>query len=134
MKPEDVCSGTPLVYSKDSPALSTGSSPTTPAPRTSWRRPWPSVMRQWRVFSCTVSAPLLVMETVYAQKKELFSGDERSATKCGVTTTSILRVTARYMGAMRQCCSDTTTRVWTRRSLKEAECCHVAAGMSLSRE
>src|SRR6516162_9325522 len=33
MKPEEVCSGTPLVYSNASPALSTGSSPITPAPR-----------------------------------------------------------------------------------------------------
>jgi hypothetical protein len=64
MKPDGVCSGTPLVYSNASPALSTGSSPTTPAPRTSCRRPWASVMRQWRVFSCTVSLPLLVIDIV----------------------------------------------------------------------
>ena len=32
MKPEGVGSGTPLVYSKFSPGLSTGSSPTTPVP------------------------------------------------------------------------------------------------------
>src|SRR2546425_13358744 len=48
MKPDGVGSGTPLVYSKFSPGLSTGCSPTTPAPRTSCRRPWASVMRQWR--------------------------------------------------------------------------------------
>ena len=32
MKPDGVGSGTPLVYSKFSPGLSTGCSPTTPAP------------------------------------------------------------------------------------------------------
>jgi hypothetical protein len=60
MKPDGVGSGTPLVYSKFSPGLSTGSSPTTPAPRTSCRRPCASVMRQWRVLSWTVSPPRLV--------------------------------------------------------------------------
>ena len=48
MKPDAVVSGTPLVYSNDWPGLSTGCSPTTPAPRTSWVRPMASVMRQWR--------------------------------------------------------------------------------------
>src|SRR5262249_31343611 len=60
MKPDEVGNGTPLVYSKFSPGLSTGSSPTTPAPRTSCRRPCASVMRQWRVLSWTVSPPRLV--------------------------------------------------------------------------
>src|SRR5262252_6296757 len=58
MKPDGVGSGTPLVYSKFSPGLSTGSSPTTPAPRTSCKRPCASVMRQWRVLSWTVSAAI----------------------------------------------------------------------------
>src|SRR4029077_6022108 len=49
MKPDGVGSGTPLVYSNDSPGLSIGCLPTTPAPRTSWRRPIASVMRQCRV-------------------------------------------------------------------------------------
>ena len=49
MKPDGVGSGTPLVYSNDSPGLSTGCLPTTPAPRTSCRRPIASVMRQCRV-------------------------------------------------------------------------------------
>jgi hypothetical protein len=51
MKPDGVGSGTPLVYSNEAPGSSTGSSPTTPAPRTSCSRPNPSVMRQWRVLS-----------------------------------------------------------------------------------
>ena len=51
MKPDGVGSGTPLVYSNDSPGLSTGCLPTTPAPRTSCRRPSASVMRQCRVRS-----------------------------------------------------------------------------------
>src|SRR5690348_14425959 len=50
-----VLSGVPLVYSKLCPGASTGCSPTTPGPRTSWTRPIPSVMRQWRRRSCTVS-------------------------------------------------------------------------------
>src|SRR6516165_8904062 len=64
MKPEEVCSGTPLVYSNASPALSTGSSPITPAPRTSWRRPCASVMRQCRVFNYTISITNKGTETV----------------------------------------------------------------------
>ena len=64
MKPDGVGSGTPLVYSKSSPGLSTGSSPTTPAPRTSCSLPLASVMRQCRVLSCTVSWPRLVISIV----------------------------------------------------------------------
>ena len=64
MKPDGVGSGTPLVYSNNSPGLSTGCLPTTPAPRTSCWRPIASVMRQWRVRNCTVSLPRLVISMV----------------------------------------------------------------------
>jgi hypothetical protein len=49
-----------------SPGLSTGCSPTTPIPRTSWTWLSASVMIQWRLKSCAVTAPLLVMRMVYA--------------------------------------------------------------------
>src|SRR3954466_13310746 len=97
MKPDEVGSGTPLVYWKRSPGASTGCSPTTPSPRTSCLRPVPSVMIQCRVLSCTVSVPELVMTIVYDQKYCCRSGDERSGRKFGSTVTSIWRVTARYM-------------------------------------
>ena len=64
MKPDGVGSGTPLVYSNDSPGSSTGFSPTTPAPRTSCSLPCASVIFQWRVLSCTVSEPRLVISIV----------------------------------------------------------------------
>src|SRR2546425_416537 len=52
MMPDGVPSGVPEVYSKLSPGASTGSSPTTPGPRTSFMTPIASVMRQWRRRSC----------------------------------------------------------------------------------
>src|SRR4051812_9919464 len=97
MMPDAVGSGTPEVYSKRSPGASTGCSPTTPSPRTSCLRPVPSVMIQYRVLSCTVSLPELVMTMVYDQKYCCRSGDERSGRKFGSTVTSIWRVTARYI-------------------------------------
>ena len=64
MKPDGVGSGTPLVYSNDSPGSSTGVSPTTPAPRTSCSLPCASVIFQCRVLSCTVTGPRLVISIV----------------------------------------------------------------------
>ena len=62
--PDGVPRGTPLVYSKLSPGLRIGCSPTTPSPWTS--RVWPlaSVIFQWRVRNCTDSLPVFSMLTV----------------------------------------------------------------------
>ncbi len=51
----------PLVYSKDSPGRSTGCWPITPSPRTSCTFSSASVMIQWRVSSCTVCSPRLLI-------------------------------------------------------------------------
>ena len=54
----------PLEYSKVSPGLSTGCSPTTPMPRTSCTWLSASVMIQCRLTSCAEVLPLLVMRMV----------------------------------------------------------------------
>ena len=57
-------SGTPLVYSNDSPGFRIGCLPTTPVPRTSSTFPAPSVMIQWRVRSWTASGPSFEIVTL----------------------------------------------------------------------
>jgi len=68
MMPDEVGSGTPLVYSKRSPGASTGCSPTTPSPRTIWRWPVASVMIQCRVRNYTIVITNKGAETVQDRK------------------------------------------------------------------
>ena len=62
--PCGVASRVQLVYSKDSPGLSSGWWPTTARPRTSSTWPVASVMIQCRATSCAAMSPLLWMVTV----------------------------------------------------------------------
>ena len=64
MVPVGVRRRVPLVYSKDSPGLSSGWCPTTPRPLTFSVWPLASLMIQWREISCAGTSPVLVMVMV----------------------------------------------------------------------
>ena len=73
--------GVPLVYSKDSPGLIVGNSPTTPSPWTFIILPLASIINQFLWFNLIDESPELVMFTWYAQTKWLSCGDDWSSKK-----------------------------------------------------
>src|SRR5258707_2267242 len=93
MNPDGVGNGTPLSYSNDAPGSSTGSSPTTPAPRTSCVCPAPSVIRQWRGLRLNPGPPpRLLFFGLCPQKMDLSVGG-RARRKPGRTANALLLVT-----------------------------------------
>src|SRR5580704_6223978 len=98
--PTGVLSGHHDEYLNDSPGASTGCSPITPGPCTSSMCSKASVMIQWRLRSCTVSVPRLVMRTVYWNTHSSCSGREFSAEYLDSTSTRMSSVTASDIGAV----------------------------------
>src|ERR1039458_6578962 len=96
--PVGVLSGHHDEYLNDSPGARTGCSPTTPGPLTSSTWSSPSVMVQWRLSNCTVSAPRFVMRTVYSNIHSSWNGCECSGEYLASTSTRIWLVTASDMG------------------------------------
>src|SRR4051812_38016686 len=89
MVPTAVGIDEPLEYSNVSPGLSTGCSPTTPMPRTSCTWLSASVMIQWRLTSCALTSPWLVIRMVYANTYRSSSSSDWSGryVECAVTAT-----------------------------------------------
>src|ERR1700729_2597078 len=98
MVPMGVLSGHHEEYWNDSPGARTGCSPTTPGPLTSLTSSAASVMIQCRLINWTVSAPLLVIRTVYWNTHSPCCGCEFSAEYCDNTSTETLFVTASDKG------------------------------------